>query len=92
MNACALTSDAASLASGVSLTSPAFVGSHTLYYLDSSTVDRTLTAWDENGTTIYASGVSEYRVRATPSTVYFSIDPTEVPAGYAAGVYAAAVH
>jgi hypothetical protein len=71
------------LASGVSLSSPSFAGSHTLLYLDDSTATGTLTSWDENGTSTYSPGVDEYRVRFTPSTVYFST---------ASGVYATAMH
>jgi hypothetical protein len=83
---------ATALAPGVGLGSPTFAGNHTLFYLDSSTGDRTLTAWDERGATSYASGVQQYRVRFSPSTVYFSTDPAAAPPDWAPGVYATAMH
>jgi hypothetical protein len=60
------------LANMVSLTSPSFAGSHTLFYFDDSTATGTLTAWDGTNSSTYGTGVQEYRVRFTPSTVYFS--------------------
>jgi hypothetical protein len=71
------------IAGGVSLSSPAFVGAHTLFYFDSS---GTLTSWLDAATVSYAGGVEAFRVRS--SNLYFSVGSSSDDLfGYAAGIY-----
>jgi hypothetical protein len=73
------------LATGVSLSSLAFVNAHSLFYIDST---QTLTSWSDGTMTTYASGADAYRVRYSPTNIYFDVGPGgDDVFGYAPGIY-----
>jgi hypothetical protein len=74
------------LATGVAPTSLSFVAMHALLYIDHN-ANNTLTEWRDGSSTTYATGVSEYRVRA--NALYFSNSAADTIYGYAPGIYVA---
>jgi hypothetical protein len=71
------------IAQGVSISTPTFVGQHMLFYVDGA---GTLGSWVDGTFATYSGGVDQYRARGS-GTLYFSVDVAQAPFGYPPGVY-----
>jgi hypothetical protein len=75
------------LTAGVPQASVAFVNTHSVAYFDPTSTPGTLTEWTDGASTTYANHVYNYRVRYTPSTLYFTLENADTLFNYFPGVW-----